>query len=136
MEDYIIEDFETYRKCALQFDDEKFTNDVLKSFKDSKSYKHYVILVPADLDEYYTQEEQNTFTKYGYYQQLLSERYNNRFFIPPDNIDKACDILKDEHMMVEKVRVQGVNVPAIVVSLKGFGNTHFRNDFANQENNQ
>lgn len=127
MRQYIIEDFDAYQKCVSVFDEDMFTNAVLKSFKDSKTHKHYVILVVSNMDEYYTPEEQSSFSKYGYYQQPVENRYDNRFFIPPVSIDIAVSILKNESMAVDCV--ENGSTIAFVVTLDGIGKSHFSVDF-------
>lgn len=129
MKEYVIEKYEQYKKCALQFDGDKFTNDVLRSFMDAKTPRHYVLLISCDLDEYYTSDEHNIFEKNGYYQQPLEDRYNNRFFIPQENIDNAARILSSEEMQVEETRVN--DVKTYVISLDGMYNTFFQTDYTN-----
>lgn len=129
MKDYILEDFKEYIDCVNQFDEETFTNDVLKSFKDSKTYKHYVMLIPSDIDEYYSNEEHNNFRKYGYHQLIIENRYGNRFFIPSGNMKIACDILKDENMVVELVKHANLPIKVYVVTLAGKANSKFDEDF-------
>ena len=108
MRDYIIEEYEQYKQCALQFDEDKFVNDVLKSFKDAKTYRHYVLLITCDLNEYYTTEEHAMFAKLGYYQQSIEDRFNNRFFIPEQKIGRAVEIVKQERMFATESKVNGV----------------------------
>lgn len=131
MKDYITEQYEQYKKRVLQFDEDKFTNDVLKSFIDAKTLRHYVLLITCDLNEYYSSDEHNIFEKDGYYQQPLPDRYNNRFFIPQENIDNAADILSFEKMRVEETRVN--NVKTYVISLDGMYNTFFQTDYTNPD---
>lgn len=131
MKDYITEEYDKYKSCALQFDYEHFTNDVLKSFKEAKTYRHYVILITCHLDEYFTRDEQASFEKYGYYQQPIEERCNNRFFIPSETINQARDILVHEKMYVQETVVNGV--PTYVVSINGMDNTFFAMDFATKQ---
>ena len=130
MKDYIADEVESYRKCVLQIDEEKFTNDVLKSFKDAKTYRHYVLLIPADLNEYYSPEEHNIFSKNGYYQQPIPDRFDNRFFIPPDNIKSMVDVLMDENMRVDRVPLKDLN--SYVVTLNGIHDSYFQADFENE----
>lgn len=129
MKDYILDDFKEYNDCVKQLDEEKFTNDILKSFKDSKTYKHYVMLIPFDVDDYYSSDEHTSFKKYGYYQLMVENRYGNRFFIPLDNIKLACDILKNEKMVVELVKHANLPVKVYLVTLYGKAKSHFDEDF-------
>lgn len=131
MREYIQEDLDEYINCATQLDADKFMNDVLLSFKNAKTKRHYVTVIPADINEYYTTDEHNSFAKYGYYQQPLPERYSNRFFIPPQNIELASQLLKDENMVVEELKANFL-VKIKVVTLNGFMNSHFSNDFNSQ----
>lgn len=129
MKEYIIEEYERYKKEALMLNDVKFTNDVLKSFKDAKTHRHYVLLVPCNLDEYYTTEEHNIMSENGYYQQTNEGRYDNTFFIPNETIENAAEILRNENMFVEKTKVN--ETPTYVISLNGINDTYFRQDYCN-----
>lgn len=135
MKDYILDELNEYRDCVNQLDEEKFTNDILKSFKDAKTYKHYVLLIPSDIDEYYSNEEHNSFKKNGYYQMMIENRYGNRFFIPNSNINKACDIIKKENMEVESVKHQNIPVRVYLVTLNGRAESNFDEDFEMPMNN-
>lgn len=135
MKDYILDELNEYRDCVNQLDAEKFTNDILKSFKDAKTYKHYVLLIPSDIDEYYSNEEHNSFKKNGYYQMMIENRYGNRFFIPNSNINKACDIIKKENMEVESVKHQNIPVRVYLVTLNGRAESNFDEDFEMPMNN-
>lgn len=128
MRDYITETYEAYERCALQFDEEKFANDVLKSFMDAKTYHHYVLLITCDLNEYYTTEEHHTFEKNGYYQQPVQDRFDNRFFIPDKTMKQAVDQLKKEKMFVQETKVN--NVSTYVVTVNGIHDSYFSQDFA------
>lgn len=130
MKDYIVDEIENYRKCVLQIDEDKFTNDVLKSFKDAKTYRHYVILIPAGLDEYYSLEEHNIFSKNGYYQQEIPHRFDNRFYIPPNNIKHMADVLVNEKMFVDIVQLKGLN--SYVVTINGIHDSYFKVDFEDE----
>lgn len=132
MRDYIIEELEAYNKLVNVFDEDTFTNAVLKSFKDCKSYKHYVALIPSDIDEYYTQEEHTHFSKYGYYQQTMENRYDNRFFIPNANMKTAVDIIYNEGMVIDNVESKTLPVPIFVVTLRGVNESNFNIDFGTQ----
>lgn len=134
MRDYIIEELEAYNKLVNVFDEDTFANAVLKSFKDCKSYKHYVALIPSDIDEYYTQEEHTHFSKYGYYQQTMENRYDNRFFIPNANMKTAVDIIYNEGMVIDNVESQNLPVPIFVVTLRGVSESNFNIDFGTQYN--
>lgn len=135
MKDYILDELNEYRDCVNQLDEEKFTNDILKSFKDAKTYKHYVLLIPSDIDEYYSNEEHNSFKKNGYYQMMIENRYGNRLFIPNSNINKACDIIKKENMEVESVKHQNIPVRVYLVTLNGRAESNFDEDFEMPMNN-
>ena len=135
MKDYILDELNEYRDCVNQLDEEKFTNDILKSFKDAKTYRHYVLLIPSDIDEYYSNEEHNSFKKNGYYQLMIENRYGNRFFIPNSNINKACDIIKKENMEVESVKHQNLPVRVYLVTLNGRAESKFDEDFEMPMNN-
>jgi len=135
MKDYILDELNEYKDCVNQLDEEKFTNDILKSFKDAKTYKHYVLLIPSDIDEYYSNEEHNSFKKNGYYQLMIENRYGNRFFIPNSNINKACDIIKKENMEVESVKHQNLPVRVYLVTLNGRAESNFDEDFEMPMNN-
>ena len=91
--------------------------------------KHYVMLIPSDIDEYYSNEEHNNFRKYGYHQLMIENRYGNRFFIPSGNMKIACDILKDENMVVELVKHANLPIKVYVVTLAGKANSKFDKDF-------
>lgn len=132
MRDYIIEELESYNKLVNVFDEDTFANAVLKSFKDSKSFKHYVALIPSDIDEYYTVEEHANFSKYGYYQQPMENRYDNRFFIPNSNMDAAVNTIYNENMVLDNIKDNNLPVPIFVVSLKGVRESNFGIDFGNQ----
>ena len=129
MKDYILDDLKEYNDCVNQLDEEKFTNDVLKSFKDAKTYKHYVMLIPSDIDEYYSNEEHASFRKNGYYQLMMENRYGNRFFIPLDNVNNVCEILEKEDMVVEKVKHRNLPVAIYLVTLNGRFESKFDEDF-------
>lgn len=135
MKDYILDELNEYKDCVNQLDEEKFTNDILKSFKDAKTYKHYVLLIPADMDEYYSNEEHNSFKKNGYYQLMIENRYGNRFFIPNTNINNACNIIKKENMEVESVKHQNLPVRVYLVTLNGRAESNFDEDFEMPMNN-
>lgn len=129
MKEYILDDLKEYNNCVNELDEEKFTNDILKSFKDSKTYKHYVMLIPSDINEYYSPDEHNSFRKNGYYQLMIENRYGNRFFIPFDSIPNACDIIKKENMEVELVKHNNLPVPVYLVTLNGRAESKFDEDF-------
>ena len=129
MKDYILDDLKEYNDCVNQLDEEKFTNDVLKSFKDSKTYKHYVMIIPSDINEYYSNEEHNSFRKNGYYQLMVENRYGNRFFIPFDTVETACNILEKENMVVELARHERLPLPVYLVTLNGRKDCKFDEDF-------
>lgn len=129
MREYILDDLKEYNDCVNQLDEEKFTNDILKSFKDSKTYKHYVMLIQSDIDEYYSNEEHNSFRKNGYYQLMIDNRYGNRFFVPVTNIANACDIIKRENMSVELVKHPNLPVPVYLITLYGRSDSKFDEDF-------
>lgn len=135
MKDYILEDLEEYNNNVKVLDEEHFTNDILKSFKDAKTYRHYVMLIPSNIDEYYDTEEHNSFIKYGYYQLMIENRYGNRFFIPISSIDNACDILENEGMVVETVAHKNLPVQIKLVTLNGRFKSAFDEDFADQNIN-
>lgn len=133
MKDYIVEEYERYKKCALQFDEESFMNDVLKSFMDAKTYHHYVLLVACDLNEYFSTNEHLTFERLGYYQQPIDERYSNRFFIPIETIKHAVNIVKDDNMCVEQIRLNEVDT--YVVTVNGIHDSFYSQDFSPQIGN-
>lgn len=129
MKDYILEDLEEYNKSIKILDEEHFTNDILKSFKDAKTYRHYVMLIPSNIDEYYDTEEHNSFRKYGYYQLMIENRYGNRFFIPFDSIPNACEILEKENMVVEMAKHEHLPFPVYLITLNGRKECKFDEDF-------
>ena len=132
MRDYILEEIDKHVNNTLQLDEDGFMNDVLKSFTDSKTPCHYVMVIPADMGEYYTSDELNKFEMRGYYQMPVDNRFNNRFFIPPQNMNKVIDMLKDEHMTVERVRYQNLPVEIAVVTINGMYQSNFKYDFDNE----
>lgn len=135
MKDYILEDLEEYNKSVKIFEEEHFTNDILKSFKDAKTYRHYVMLIPSNIDEYYNTEEHNSFRKYGYYQLMIENRYGNRFFVPMDTMNVACNILENEGMVVETVIHKNLPVQIKLITLNGRLESAFDEDFADQNIN-
>jgi hypothetical protein len=135
MRDYILADLEEYNNNVMILDEENLTNDILKSFKEAKSYKHYVMLIPSDMDEYYDTEEHNSFKKYGYYQLMIENRYGNRFFIPKPTIETVCNILQNENMMVEPVTHKNLPVQIYLVTLNGRNSSAFDVDFEDQNIN-
>lgn len=132
MRDYILEEIDKHVNNTLQLDENGFMNDVLKSFTDSKTPCHYVMVIPADMGEYYTSDELNKFEMRGYYQMPVDNRFNNRFFIPPQNMNKVIDMLKNEHMTVEGVRYQNLPVEIAVVTINGMYQSNFKYDFDNE----
>ena len=86
----------------------------------------------SDIDEYYTQEEHTHFSKYGYYQQTMENRYDNRFFIPNANMKTAVDIIYNEGMVIDNVESQNLPVPIFVVTLRGVNESNFNIDFGTQ----
>jgi hypothetical protein len=137
MKQYIIEDLGEYLKNTLIIDEKEFINSVFDSFRKAHTTKHYVMLVPCDMDDYYSPEEQNSFSKYGYYQMIDENRFNNRFFMPKGNILKACELLENEEMVVDTVhRNASLPTEVKVVSLNGVNTTHFNMDFCQQNGTQ
>ena len=136
MKQYIIEDLGEYLKNTLIIDEKEFINSVFDSFRKAHTTKHYVMLVPCDMDDYYSPEEQSSFSKYGYYQMMDENRFNNRFFMPKDNILKASELLEDEGMVVDTVRNNNLPSEVKVVSLYGVNTTHFLMDFGQQNGTQ
>ena len=132
MRDYILEEIDKHVNNTLPLDENGFMNDVLKSFTDSKTPCHYVMVIPADMGEYYTSDELNKFEMRGYYQMPVDNRFNNRFFIPPQNMNKVIDMLKNEHMTVEGVRYQNLPVEIAVVTINGMYQSNFKYDFDNE----
>lgn len=129
MKDYILDDLNEYVKNVEAFEEEDFTNDVLKSFTDAKTSKHYVMLIPSNMDEYYSNEEHSKFRKNGYYQLMDDNRYNNRFFIPYGSIKLACDILEKEDMVVELANHKKLPIGIYLVTLNGRRECKFDEDF-------
>lgn len=123
----ILDYLDSYISFISYFDDEAFMHAVLKSFTDASSYKHYVIVVPCDINDYYTPTEHSMFTKVGFYQQEVEERYDNRIFVPSQNIDKVLSILKDGQMIVDKVMTS--NIPGLVITLYGVTKSNFVKDY-------
>ena len=137
MKQYIIEDLGEYLKSTMIIDEKEFINSVFDSFRKAHTTKHYVMLVPCDMDDYYSPEEQNSFSKYGYYQMIDENRFNNRFFMPKGNILKACELLENEEMVVDTVhRNASLPTEVKVVSLNGVNTTHFNMDFCQQNGTQ
>lgn len=132
MRDYILEEIDKHVNNTLQLDEDNFMNDVLKSFIDSKTPCHYVMVIPADMGEYYTSDELNKFEMRGYYQMPVDNRFNNRFFIPPQNMNKVIDMLKNEHMTIERIRYQNLPVEIAVVTINGMYQSNFKYDFDNE----
>lgn len=137
MKQYIIENLGEYLKNTLIIDEKEFINCVFDSFRKAHTTKHYVMLVPCDMDDYYSPEEQSSFSKYGYYQMIDENRFNNRFFMPKGNIFKACELLENEGMVVDTVhRNASLPTEVKVVSLNGINTTHFNMDFCQQNGTQ
>lgn len=136
MKQYIIEILGEYLKNTLIIDEKEFINKVFESFSKAHTIKHYVMLVPCDMDDYYSPEEQSNFSKYGYYQMIDENRFHNRFFIPKDNMLKACELLKNEGMVVDTVCNNNLPSEVKVVSLNGVNTTHFLMDFSQQNGTQ
>ena len=134
MREYILGELMEYNDCVAQLDEEALTNDVLKSFKDAKTYKHYILIVPSDIDEYYTNDEHFSFKKKGYYQLVDENRYSNRFFVPISNVDNVCDILAKEGMKVEQVKSPNLPTTVYVVTLYGKNESYFDNDYPKNDN--
>lgn len=134
MREYILGELMEYNDCVAQLDEEALTNDVLKSFKDAKTYKHYILIVPSDIDEYYTNDEHFSFKKKGYYQLADENRYSNRFFVPISNVDNVCDILAKEGMKVEQVKSPNLPTTVYVVTLYGKNESYFDNDYPKNDN--
>lgn len=93
------------------------------------------MLIPTDIDEYYNTEEHNSFRKYGYYQMMIENRYGNRFFVPTDTMNDACNILENEGMVVETVIHKNLPVQIKLVTLNGRLESAFDEDFADQNIN-
>lgn len=136
MKQFIIENLGEYFKNTMIIDEKEFINRVFESFCKANTTKHYVMLVPCDMDDYYSAEEQSSFSKYGYYQMIDENRFHNRFFIPKGNILKASELLENEEMVVDTVRKINMPSEVKVVSLNGVNTTYFNMDFCQQNGTQ
>lgn len=136
MKEIITDELAEYHKYASGLDVDKFTNDVLKSFTDALSSKHYVILYPVDLDKYFTTEQHASFRKKGYYQYGPDERYNNVFYAVPKVVVEMVELLKVEDMCVDLVDDPAKQSKVYVVTMNGVEDSHYFSDFTEDANGE
>ena len=133
MKSIITRTINDYKKLASTLDVNKFTHDVCNSFISAKSSKHYVILVPVDLDDTFNDEQHKSFEKHGYFQAIVPERFNNMFFACQEVVNQMVDtLLSDEGMAIDCAQDPSGD-KITVVSLEGLAKTHFYRDFKNPQ---
>lgn len=129
MKDIILNDLSEYGRLATQLNKDVFADLVYSSFKGAKSHKHYVVLMPIDLDDKFNPDQHKSFEKNGFYQIPNEEMYSNIFLACDLVINEMISQLKgNEGMMVDKCTDQS-GKSLYVVSLNGLENTFFEADF-------
>ena len=129
MKDVILNDLAEYRNLATQLNKDLFVDAVYSSFKEAKTSKHYVVLMPVDLEDKFNAEQHKSFEKCGFYQIVNEEMYSNIFLVCDAVINDAVSLLTEhEGMTVDKCTdMSGKSL--FVVSLFGLERTFFEQDF-------
>ena len=124
------------RDKANTLDKEALTSAVCKSFMESESYKHYVILIPVDLDDKFNSEQHESFNKHGFYQKANDiDEWKNMFFASEKVINEMTSLLNGpEEMSVDYIK--DGEVTTVVVSLEGIEKTLFPKHFPDVWNRQ
>ena len=130
MSTLICEKLGEYNTYANMLDVDKFTNAVLESFNSALSWKHYVLLVPVDLDKYFSSDQHSAFQKKGFCQYGPEERFNNVFYATPTVVEKMVEILKEEDMVVDEVNDQRFETNIKVVTIYGVNQSNYNTDAA------
>lgn len=133
MKNIIMRTLANYKELASTLDVSQFTNDVCNSFINAKSSKHYVILVPVDLDDTFNDEQHKSFEKHGYFQAVIPDRFNNMFFACQEVVNQMADTLLSDEGMAIDIAQDPSGEKVTVVSLEGMDKTHFYRDFKNPQ---
>ena len=129
MKNLITNNLAEYKKLATKLNNDVFVDLVFNSFKEAKSAKHYVVLMPVDLDDKFNAEQHKSFEKCGFYQILNEEMYSNIFLACDSVVNEMVLLLKNhEGMSVDKCTDQS-GKSLFVVSLEGLEYTFFEQDF-------
>ena len=129
MKDIILKDLSEYRGLATQLNKDVFADAVCSSFNGAKSAKHYVVLMPIDLDDKFNPDQHKSFAKNGFYQIPNEEMYSNIFLACDWVIGEMISLLQgNEDMTVDKCTDQS-GKSLYVVSLFGLEQTFFEADF-------
>lgn len=130
MKNLIMKRLGAHREAALQLNEDMFCDAVCNSFMESLSSKHYVAIMPVDIDDTFSVEQRKSFEKKGFYQVMNDDFFNNMFMACQSVVDKMTSVLtENEDMAVDKCCDPDGHV-IYVVSLFGVKNSHFERDFA------
>lgn len=130
MKNMIMADLSQYRQLAQRLNEDAFTEAVYNSFKQALSAKHYVAIMPVDLDDTFTDEQHKDLAKFGYHQVPNEDMFSNMFVACQHVIDQMVDVLRNkEDMSVDKCCDPRGKV-VYVVSLFGVKDSHFERDFS------
>ena len=129
LKDYVNQKFWEYKKeVSDAFAMDTFLNDVLQSFVSAAMKNHYVVLIPMNYTEYFSEDEHEQFKSKGYLQIPEPARFNNKFIIPFEKIEDIKYQLKEEDMEMEVCKLNNLSTLVVVVTLNGVSETEFFND--------
>ena len=125
----IISKIKEWQCIASEVDITKLFEDIDDIFISSCSLKHYIGIVPINLDDYFKEDEQNSLLHQGYYRDGSPIRFYNGLFVPECNIEKLIAEIQKREFVVEKVQVSE-NFFNYIVTLNGIDNSHYIEDMA------
>lgn len=129
MRDVISKALSEYKDKAMRLNKDAFTRAVCDSFIESKDAKHYVVIIPVDLDDFYTPKQHKDFEKYGFSQSENPGMFNNMLLAAPSVAADMSAVLKTEEGMCADLCKDAEGNTMYVVSLNGIDSTHFNRDF-------
>lgn len=131
MVELINSEIKQFNEFANQLDVDAFSLAVYESFKEALTNMHYVVLIPINLDMYYTHEQHKDFEKCGFHRSGSEERYSNLFFATNKVVDEMVEILKYEGMVTDAVYDNTNNTNIVVVTLNGIKDSNYMSDYQN-----
>lgn len=136
MRDLIGNALRQYREHALKLNKDAFLKAVCGSFTESKNAKHYVVIIPVDLDDFYTPKQHREFEKNGFSQSENPAMFNNMLLASTSAAVDMCRILKTEEGMCVDICEDPNGDKLYVVSLDGVESTLFNRDFTSSQKRQ
>lgn len=134
MKDLIDKTLKQYKEHANKLNKDAFLKAVSTSFTESKNARHYVVVIPVDLDDFYTPKQHREFERNGFSQSDNPAMFNNMLLASPSVAAEMSHILKtEEGMHVDLCSDQNKDT-MYVISLEGIDSTHFRRDFSASRN--